>query len=119
MIKYVVAFWLVAFPALAVEFDITAPILDLDGKPAKDGESVMTAGRIAIMALTMPYADEQSLSGEEKVKRFAVALKIQSHIGSGKNPDLGVDDLALIKKLVGKGMTAIVVGRMWELIDKK
>lgn len=120
MLRFVFAFCLAfSAPALAAEFDVTAPILDLDGKPVKDGESILTSGRVAIIALTSPYQDEQNLAGEEKVKRFAVALKIQGSIGSGQKLDLTVDELALIKKLVGKGMAPLVVGRVWEMIDKK
>jgi hypothetical protein len=56
-----------------MKIDFSAVIKDLDGDPVKDGEKDATLGRVACTALLAGYADEQSLSGEEKVKRFRLA----------------------------------------------
>lgn len=110
-----VAALLAASPALAVDF--TAPLNQLDGHPfvGPDGKDVATTlGSVAETALLSAYQDEPNLSPEDKVKRFALAEKIHLH---PTDAQLTAEDVALIKKLVGKSFNALIVGEAWRLLD--
>jgi len=66
-----------------------------------------------VEALLAVQADEK-LSGEEKVRRYDLALLIQE----AKAPlDLSVDDLSFIKKLCDQGFTPLVVGQTRRLLE--
>lgn len=97
-------------------FDQT--IKDLEGNPVKDDkENVITLKSIAIGALMASYQDEQNLSGEEKFKRYNLALKINA----GGPVEISAEDLSDLKKLIGKGFSVLAVGQAYGLLetDKK
>ena len=89
--------------------------MTVDGKtPLKqDGKIVMLA-EVAQNALLASYQDEPNLSGEEKVKRFAIARKIEEQ---PKDPSLSAEDIALIKKLIAKAYNPLVTSDAWLLLD--
>jgi hypothetical protein len=106
--------------------DFSAKILDLYGQPMVDDakcpldqagnrkcDDPATLGIVAMRALLAPYQGEENLSGEDKFKRFALAMKIK---GGGEVP-LSAEDTALLKKLIGKLYTPLVVGRAFPLLD--
>ena len=98
---------------MKVNFD--TKLLALDGvthiKDEKGEETTLKS--VSINALMLPMQDEKDLSGEEKLKRFSLALMLQP----GGTVELNVEQLALIKKLIGKIYTQLVVGRAWPLLD--
>ena len=58
------------------------------------------------------YPDEQA-SGEEKFKRYQLAERI-----SAAGPqDVSVEEVALIKRLIGKGYPPMVVGPAWLALE--
>ena len=106
-------------PAMAIDF--TQPITNLDGSEIKDADGkpvVSTLGRVAEQALLAVYADERDQSGketitpEEKFKRWKLASKVQ-----GKDVNLSIEELALLKKLIGKAFPPLIVGQAWKLLD--
>ena len=77
------------------------------------------------MTLTLQLATVNALmasdpndnpSGEEKAKRFTLGMKIHS---ASEPVDVSAEDVALIKKLIGKVYTPLVVGRAYELLEQK
>lgn len=106
-----------AMPARAADFD--AKIVNLDGTPIVDerGKEVeLTLGRVAIEGLMTPYQDEQSLSGEEKLRRVELARRIQAK-DTGK---FAAEDIALIKKLINKRYPSpLVVEQAWRELEKR
>ncbi len=96
-----------------MKIDFSAVIKDLDGDAVKDGEKDATLGRVACAALLASYADEQNLPAEEKVKRFRLA-EIAAKAGQ---QEVKIDDVALIKKLIGKAFAPLVVARAYDIIE--
>jgi hypothetical protein len=96
-----------------MKVDFSALIKDLDGDPVKDGEKDATLGRVACTALMASYADEQNLVAEEKVKRFRLA----EIAAKGGEQELKVEDVALIKQLIGKAFAPLVVARAYDIIE--
>lgn len=119
---------LMTAPGMATDW--TQPVLDQDGKPAcreallrddKTGkpldcprEQIATLGWYARTALNATFPDETNLSGDDKAKRGGLA---QSLVGATE-VKLKVEDLALIKKLIGKAYGPLVVYQAWEMLEK-
>lgn len=98
-----------------MKIDFNVVLKNFDGEEIKNpkGESA-TLKSVAIEALLAVFQDEQSLSGEEKVKRWNLALKLYNNVD-----DISVDEIVLIKSLVGKAYGALVVGQVWQLLENK
>jgi len=109
-----------------MNIDVTQQLVDLDGTPMITGKQMcptcgqpigenepMTIRVTAVKSLTAVFRDEQDLPGEEKVRRFHLALKITDE----SEPDLKAEDVVLIKKMVGKMYGPVVVGRVWAILD--
>ena len=52
------------------------------------------------------------MSGDEKVKRWALAQKIY-----GGNTEVQAEDVALLKKLIGKAYGVAIVGPAYEMLE--
>jgi hypothetical protein len=96
-----------------MKIDFSAVIKDLDGDPVKDGDEDATLGRIACTALLATYADERELPAEQKVKRFRLA----EIAAKGGEREVKVEDVALIKQLIGKAFAPLVVARAYDIIE--
>lgn len=89
------------------------PVYDDDGRPVvADAGTEATLGIMTRNALLQPHQDEPGLSGDEKLKRWNLANKAQ-----GTGVTLTAEDVALIKKLIAKSYSALIVGRTWPLLD--
>ena len=104
-----------AVPARATEIDFSAVLTDQEDAPLKDGDKVLTLGRAAFVALVAPAADEQNLPQDEKFRRGDLGLRVSR----GGKIDLSVEDIALIKKQIGKTYGPLVVVRAFPLLDPK
>ncbi len=93
----------VPFETMITDFDGT--VLKMDGKD-------MTLKSLSVAALGAQFPDERDLKGEEKIKRFDLALRIYQGVD-----DLKVEEIALIKSLVAKAFSVVVVGRAWKLLE--
>ena len=109
-----------------MNINVTQQLQDLDGTPMVTGKQLcqvcgqivgenepLTVRVTAVRSLSANFRDEEGLAGEEKVKRFHLALKITDE----DEPDLKAEDIVLIKKMVGKMYGPVVVGRMWAILD--
>jgi hypothetical protein len=107
--------------AQAGEINFAAVITDIDGTPIPDcvgndcaNKPALTLAAIAIRCLTANFPDEEkSISGEEKFKRGELALRIHK---DGKT-SLTAEDVALLKRLVGKAYGPLIVVKTWALLD--
>lgn len=90
---------------------------DFDGQTINDpkGQPARVRG-VCIDALLAAFQDEPSLAGEEKLKRFQLALKVKE---SNSVADLTAEEITLIKKLVGKAYAPIVVGQVWTILESR
>lgn len=94
--------------------DFATPITDYDGVPVKMGDKEMTLRDVSVMALVQGYDDERGLSGQERFERGRLAGAIHD----AKEPmQLKSEEITLLKKVVGKAFTPMVVFRAYPLID--
>ena len=96
-----------------MKINFAAPIKDIKGEPIVENEKPVTLGSVSCQALLATYPDEQNLSGKEKVERFTLAACCSNE----SEADISVEDVALLKKLIGKAYGPLVVGRAYEIID--
>jgi hypothetical protein len=98
-----------------MKLDFGKVIVGLDGKPIKFNDRDATLGLIAVEALCAAYPDEQNLTGEEKYKRAVLAEMAYKCNGE----DVSVEDVTLIKKLIGKAYAPLVVKKAYDIIEGK
>ena len=91
-------------------------VVTTDGVPeAKeiDGEFVLLSDVIA-NAVSSTYRDDDKISPDEKLNRFALALETKK----AKGPiEISVEDAGLIKKMAVKGCSVLAYGRICELLE--
>lgn len=88
-------------------------------KPKKVGDENLTLALIAKSALLNLSEDEVRLSGDDKNDRATLAMKIKSGIDSGEETDIDVKEAALIRDLIDKKYTPIIIMRARAILDKK
>jgi len=90
-------------------------LLDLEGKaiPSQPGKLATVRG-VCIEALLATYNDEAQLAGEEKLKRWELAVKIKNAVDP---VEITVEETSLIKLLVGKAYSPLVVGQVWKILE--
>jgi hypothetical protein len=113
----------------AMKVNMGAEIVDLDGKtileqvptgqknlmgqPIMEDGGPLTLATVSRNALVAVFQDETTITGEEKVKRWALAMRIKK----GAEADLSVEEIVLIKKLIGKAYGAVVCGPAWAALE--
>jgi len=109
----------------AQALDFTKRLTNLDGSPVTDTEGKPlakppTLGSICESALLSQFADERDATGKEtieareKYERWKLAAKINA---ATKDLALTAEELALVKKLVGKAYGPLIVGQVWTMLD--
>jgi hypothetical protein len=112
-----------------MEVKLNTILKDLDGKdiiftqgvPAtKDTKEVpavyATVGKMTIEALMATYKDEENLSGEDKLKRWQLAVRVKNSSATG-TIQMTAEEVSLVKKLIGKAYGIMIVGQVWELLE--
>lgn len=93
-------------------------IVDKDGKKTIKKHPPFTLKKVCENVLLAPDTDEtgeaKEMSGEEKAKRYGLAKRI--YTGTGL-VDLRVEEIALLKELIGKIYPTLTSGQAWEILD--
>lgn len=104
---------------------VTSVLHDLEGVPLRDARVIDSTGatirperdftlrKACTEALQASNLVGDSPDGEERVRRFQLAIKIMS----SDEPDLTAEEITKLKKLIGLAFGALVVGRSYALLD--
>ena len=97
-----------------MKIDFTKKFTNFVGEVLTEATSKreMTLGEVCIEAL-LAVDKSETLDGMEKVRRYNLAQDIYS----GKKDSLTSEDIVLLKELIGKYYTPIVVGQAFPLLD--
>lgn len=95
-----------------MKINLFVPLLDLKGNVVLNGKEPVSLKDICSDALGN-YVD-QGMSGTQKLVNFAIGLRIAQ---SESEVELSAEELAIIKDVVGKSYSPLVVGRLNELIE--
>ena len=108
-------------PAFAIDFSVV--VTDLKNEPlmerAPDGKATaITLGQLCSNALLTTYDDERSLSAQEKIRRFKLALKLNDASGKpAKDVSLTAAEISEITNLSAKLYSPLAVGKILQIID--
>lgn len=114
---------LLTSPAWAIDFSQKirslegVPVCAVEIKPTEEcpADKHFTLALAARNALFSQFEDEKNLSGEDKYKRAALATTI----GNGGEVKLKAEDVALLKKLIGKAYGPLLVLQAWNMLEGK
>ena len=108
-----------------MKIDFTQELKTIEGDTLQRQKVNRRENKIEEIDATLKWAAVEALltvdpkaeiSGEEKAKRYEIALKVQEATGP---IEISVDDAALIKKLCDQHFTPLIVGQTRRLLDPK
>ena len=102
-----------------MEVNVNVSFKTLDGKnipanPQNPEEGEMTLKNVCVASLLAPL-EEERLEGEEKAKRYVIAQKIYEC--KEKTVNLTVEDISLLKKLIGNMYLPLIVGQAYSFLE--
>lgn len=110
-----------------MKIDFTKELYKLNGEPLLEIEvnekgeqklgEPLTLCTVAVAALHDQYPDEKVLPIKEKYERGEIASKIFKSDSNGL--DLTTEEIALVKKLIGKRFGVLVVWQSESLLENK
>jgi len=104
---------------------VTSVLYDIEGIPLRDAAVISSTGAIlrperdftlrkaCTEALQTNGLAGDTLDGEERYRRYQLAIKIMSE----DTPNLSAEEIAKLKRVIGLAFGAIVVGRAYEILD--
>ena len=95
-----------------MKYKLDVPLKELDGSDVVgQNKQVVTVSQQCILALCV----QEEIDGIEKMKRGLLAEKIFKANGE---VELTIDEVVLIKQLVGKYLSTLGVMQIWRLLEK-
>lgn len=88
-------------------------ITNLKGKPFQEEGKNLTLGDVCCNALLFSYPEEKNVSGKVKYERWKLAAKLVD----GGTVDVTLEDMTLIKDLVGKFYGPLLVGPIYNILE--
>lgn len=93
-------------------------ITDKDGKKTTKKHPPWTLRNISENVLLMPDIDkdgeQKEMTGDEKCKRYDLAMRIHKATGL---VDLQAEEIVLLKKLIARGYSTLIVGQAFGILD--
>jgi hypothetical protein len=98
-----------------MKIDFNAPIIGLDGNPRKDGTETFLLRDACVLALDRADADDSKPDAKEKTRRGHLAMRVY---GAKEPIALGIEDVALIKRLVGRVyQSTVLIAQVEDMLD--
>ena len=98
-------------------FELENKVLDLKGTAVKDEKGMdVTVKNVLLDALTSPIQNE---AGDHKFKKYSIAKKIFDNEREDGWTELTIEEVSLVKELVGKMYAPIIVGFIWNFLEGK
>lgn len=94
--------------------DFTKTLKTLDGSPFQDGGKDVLLKTVCVNALFAPDQNGGKLSGEEHIKRYALAKRL--HDSSGE-VDVSSEEITLLKNCMSASFITPVVGAAFEILE--
>ena len=89
-----------------MKVDFNKELISFNGEPIRENDKVITLAMICCNALINQTEEDARLPGEEKLRRFDLATVVYA----SKEPvNMKVEDISLIKTLIGKLYGPIIV----------
>ncbi len=97
-----------------MKIDFNKKFTNFNGDVLKDSQSQkeLSLKDVCVEAL-MVVDQKEEIDGEEKVKRYNLALDIYN----GKKENLSSEEIVLLKELIGRYFSTIVVGQALKMLE--
>ncbi len=100
-----------------MKIDFSQSIRKLDGTEVKkEDKTNFTLADVACEAV-LSEPEGKKYSGQEKSRRYALAIKIHGH--NNLPLELSVEDIVLIKEGIAEIYAPLVSGQAWDMFDKQ
>jgi len=97
-----------------MKVDVTQGLTALDGEPLEnEDQEPIVLRTVAINALMGVMEGDNSMTGEQKLKNWVLAQRLQKE----DSPDLTPEELASIKERIGKAFGPAVVGPSFVILN--
>jgi len=97
-----------------MKYDLSVKIVDIKGQPIKDSKIELTVKDICVQSLLANFESEK-IDGVEKYKRFKLSQRLENN--KNKVIGLNVEEVSLIKKLLGMAYTTLIVGQVYDILE--
>lgn len=98
-----------------MKINFLTPLKVLNGEDIRDSKGeIFTLRDAAVVALDSNAPEDGKLEGKEKYRRGHLASRIY---GAKEPIALDVDDVKLVKDLIGRSFGPRVVNEAWDLLD--
>jgi len=87
----------------------------INGEDIIEEKNNITLAKVIVNALLATFPDETTLSGEEKLLRWEMAMKVNSC--QEDEIELKSEEIVKLKVLIAKGFSTTVVGQAWKLLE--
>jgi len=98
-----------------MKIDLTKQFFNLNGSELLENGQPLRLKDIAISCL-LSMKEGENISAEEKVSRFSVA-KSMYETQTPEAFEIKIEDLSLIKKLIGADYYPIIVGQAYQFLE--
>jgi hypothetical protein len=89
---------------------------DLNGKPILDADQKpQILRKFLVEVLGVLFENERNLDGNERYKRGKLAFQLQTE----DKPEISIEDVALLKQLIGRGYPPHIVYVLWNILENK
>jgi hypothetical protein len=102
--------------------DVAETVTRIDGEDMMQeamngkGEEPLTLRSVLINALLHPSNEDEKTKGETKLARWELAKSLYASPGPVA---IANSDISMLKSLVNKVFTSLVVGQVYEMLDRK
>jgi len=102
-----------------MKINLTHKLVSIDGVELKDKDNKPLLLKTILINVLLEPSQSKDITGENKLKRYNLASDIQAaSLASGKYIVLSIDDTKLLKDLVGKLYPPLIVGQVWNVLEK-
>ena len=97
-----------------MKINVIQELKNYDDKVIKDQfDNTITPRSVFSNVLLQDTPNGAKIDGQEKYKRYKLTAKINCE----DSPDFKVEEIAMLKQLVGDSCSALVVGVIWDVIE--
>lgn len=91
---------------------INQVLKDVDGTPITMNNKPYTLGDVCIASLLTPLQEDTEKTKWEKYEIFKKIKESKNEV------ELTIEEIALVKKCIGKFQPPLVMGQCWEMLEK-
>jgi hypothetical protein len=98
-----------------MRIDFSQRLKSIDGSELTENGKPLTLGVIAVNALLEVVPKNEDPTADVKVQRWKIAQRVA---GADGDVDITVEEIVLVKRLIGVAYGPLVVGQAFEMLER-